>query len=396
MTGSELVPYREVITPVLPRHRRELGARALHDGFELMEVGPTRTDDIRRYLQSHVIGQDDAVEAIIAALDRQHVRMWDDHKPIATLAFLGPTGVGKSEMAKALASCVSEGDGPNIIKIDCSDFSHGHEITRLTGSPPSYVGHEIEPMLNNNDVDRPGTVVLFDEIEKGSEQLYHLMLQIMEDGKLRLGNGTETSFRNATIILTSNLGAKEMSSQLSETRLGFGNQARDTSREKVEDVALRGFRAHFSPEFVNRLDKMVVFHPLESEQLEQVLSVKLERMNSDYERYRGVRIELSTLTQQFLVQKALLEPQYGARSLVRALQDDIQAEFGRHLAGDGVPEGTLVRVFHADEVPQYYGDSKLVFGSRPDSTISRPSDHGSEYTEMCALSGGSEQTEAIS
>lgn len=374
MSESYIAPGPEIMEPVeghKPKHhhRKELGNVAL-DGFTLMEQSQSQMGEIRQELEAQVIGQDAAVDAIIDALDRQWVRLPEDHRPVATLAFLGPTGVGKSEMAKALAGAMADGC-VNLIKVDCSSYSQGHEITALTGAPPSYVGRGQKPIFNQDTVERPGTVVLFDEIEKGSDKLYNLMLQIMGDGRLQLNNGDISSFRDAVVIVTSNLGAKEMASQLSSASLGFSTTSKDTSWGGVETAALRSFREYFRPEFVNRLDKMVVFHSLDAEMLDQVLSVKLNQLNTSYRDYFGAWIDLSEGTRKRLIEKALKEPENGARPLVRALEEDIQTTFGRYVVAGQLPNGTHVRVFHADEVPGYSGDDSFVFASRPDPQAMR-------------------------
>ena len=222
--------------PVTGRHTREMGRCALIDGFTVMELTESPCEELRQEMRSRVIDQDEAIDTLIEALERAPVRKLDDKRPIANVAFLGPTGVGKSEVAKTLADLMNDAGEEAIIKIDCSNYSQGHEVLMLTGSPPSYVGHTQEPLLSKERVESGRKVLLFDEVEKGSEKLYDLMLQIMGDGELRLNNGQIVSFRDTVVILTSNLGAKEMSAELSPMSLGFGTKKALADKKRLDHV----------------------------------------------------------------------------------------------------------------------------------------------------------------
>lgn len=374
MSVEQVLPTPIEIVTRRERRERELGKRAIIDGFEILSQVESPHDVMRRELQAKIVEQSPAIEAIIEALDRAEVRLESDSRPIANLAFLGPTGVGKSETAKTLSQLLGDGEG-NLIKIDCSNFSHGHEVASLIGSPPGYVGRDQEPYLDRERVEQPGTVILFDEIEKGSRELYNLMLQIMGDGELRLNNGETASFRDTIIILTSNLGAKEMSAELSTTPLGFGDRKTDTSRSNLDRVARKSFAEFFTPEFTNRLNKLVVFHPLSHEALGKVLDVKMDEANNEYEQSYGARISLSEATRQHIIGIAANEPHLGARPLVRALEENVQAEFGRYVGSNRVPDGTHVRIFHRSEVPEQYAASdqrELMFAMKPDESLARP------------------------
>lgn len=362
----------------LYRRATKVGRHTLEfHGFKLLDEVASPHESIRRRLQRKVIDQDQAIDAIIDSLDRTNVRPAADKRPLASLAFLGPTGVGKSETAKTLANVLSGTDEGNLIKIDCSGFSHGHEIASLVGAPPSYVGREQKPILSKEQVEKPGTVVLFDEIEKGSPPLYNLMLQIMGDGQLKLNDGNTTSFRDSVIILTSNLGAKEMSRQLSTTAIGFGDCQRTTDRASLEQTARKSFTEFFTPEFINRLNRMVVFHPLGEQGLQRVLDVKLAEANSDYVKQFGVRVSLSDQARAALVSGALVESHLGARPLIRALENDIQSTFGRYTDSGMLPEGTQVHVVHHNELPESYTKRKTPFHFmvRSDATIRKQPVH---------------------
>lgn len=347
-----------------------MGRRALEiDGFMMLSEIESPHESVRNKLKAKVIDQDQAIDSIIEALDRSGTRPDTDHRPIAALGFLGPTGVGKSETAKTLAALLGDN---NLIKIDCSNYSNGHEVTALVGSPPSFVGHEITPMFAKSKVEVPGTVILIDELEKGSNPLFNLLLQVMGDGQLRLNNGEQVSFRQAIIILTSNLGATEMSKQLSATPIGFGQIDRPNDKESLERTARKSFTDFFKPEFTNRIDKLVVFHPLGDAALNKVLDVKLAEANDFYEKQFGVRVSLSEETRSHLVTVAAQEAHLGARPLVRALETNIQPTFGRYAASGMLREGTHVRVVHRNEVPNAPAtESPFIFTARRDFTIKK-------------------------
>lgn len=353
------------------RATHEVGHTAL-EGFTIMEAVTSPWHDLRTQLESRVVNQPAAIDAIVDALEGSNVRMPNDKRPIANLAFLGPTGVGKSETAKSLAEFL--GKDKKLIKIDCSDFSHGHEVSSLTGSPAGYIGYGQPPIFNKEAVEGHGTVVLFDEIEKASEPLYNLMLQIMEDGELRLKNGQVTSFRDTLIILTSNLGAKEMATQLSSTPIGFGGQHKPVEIDRLDEVAKKSFKEHFRPEFVNRLSKMVVFHPLDRDGLSKVLDTKLAQNNAKYEKQLGIHISLSDATRQYLVDIAAKQQHMGARPLIRAMDEHISAVLGRYQGAGAIGEGTHIKVFHSSEIGDNtaYIESPLIFASKRDASLRKP------------------------
>jgi ATP-dependent Clp protease ATP-binding subunit ClpA len=358
--------------PVTARHAREMGKRALIDGFMVMELTASPCEELRQEMRSRVVEQDDAIDTIIEALERAPVRKSDDKRPIANLAFLGPTGVGKSELAKTLADLMGYGEDGSLIKIDCSSYSNGHEVLTLTGSPPSYVGKEQEPLFSKQRIESGKKVLLFDEVEKGSEKLYDLMLQIMGDGELTLNNGEVVCFRETIIVMTSNLGAKEMSAELSPFSLGFGTKKGLADKKQLDRVATDAFTDFFKPEFINRIHKMPVFHSLTRDGLRHVLEVKMEELNDEYEDEFGARITLTDATRQHLVEIAQKEPHLGARPLVRALEENVQTVFGRYVGGNHIPEGTHVRVYHRDELPEEYrpeGSEPLIFTAKRDAAL---------------------------
>ncbi|MGK2896405.1 MAG: AAA family ATPase [Candidatus Saccharimonadales bacterium] len=352
-----------------PRHAKQKMAEHAIDNFMVLAPVESPHEELRKELESVIIDQSAAIDAIIDTLDQNMARFGEDNRPLANLAFLGPTGVGKSETGKALARLL---DG-NFIKIDCSNFANGHEVTILTGSPPSYVGREQKSPLSKNKVEEPGTVILFDEIEKGAPELYNLMLQIMNDGELYLNNTGETvSFKDAIIIMTSNLGAKEMASRLSGNQLGFGtDKKQEVDKDRLEKVANERFEDFFAPEFVGRIDRQIVFHPLTMEGLGRVLDTKIAQANSYYEPQHGVRVSLSEAARVHLIEIAAQQPHLGARPVVRAFDSEIKKTLGRYIGSESLIPGVHVRVFSQSELPEGhgYGDESLVFGAKADSSV---------------------------
>jgi ATP-dependent Clp protease ATP-binding subunit ClpA len=352
---------------------RHIAQQIFLDGFLPMERPTSAKEQFRSTMNQRIIGQPSAIDAIVSGLDTQEIRGENDKKPIATLAFLGPTGVGKSETAKVLAELLGA-DTANLVKIDCSNYSQGHEIANLTGSPFGYVGSESPALLSKKRIEQPGTVVLFDEIEKGSQPLYNLMLQIMDDGELPLKNGSVTSFRDTVIIITSNLGAKKMRNVTTDRSVGFGNPQRITDKKSLENIATKDFEEYFNPEFINRLDKLVVFHPLDEESLAGVLQSHLQQANVQLEESFGIRLSLSEATVDHLVQTALEKPEFGARPLIRAFKQNVQSTLGQYHGSNEIAEGSEIRVFHRDEFPEDHPSRdgrQLVFASREDSSIKR-------------------------
>lgn len=332
--------------------KRLIGKRALFEGFGEFMILPevVEENEFVRHMRTVLVDQDPAIKVIGEAMDRIEGRDAADQRPIANFAFLGPTGVGKSEAGRSLAVARNP-DDPNLIKIECSKYEHGHEITELVGSPKSYVGYGEEAVLDKDSVEKPGTVILFDEIERGSQALYNLMLHIMDDGEIRLNNGKIVSFRDAVIVLTSNLGAREMASATADVKLGFGSKEQVTDNAALEKIALREFANRFTPEFIGRLTERVVFHPLSRDGLSKVLDIKLRKVNEGFREEYGTHLSLSEAMKESLVAEAAQIPHLGARPLIRAL-DSVQAEFGRQRRVDMIPDGSAVRAFHVTELPE--------------------------------------------
>ena len=290
-----------------------------------------RAADFERGLRARIVGQDRAVSGITSLYQVFQAGMTDGTCPVGTMLFLGPTGSGKTHVVEAAAD-VLFGDANAVIKIDCAEFQHSHEIAKLIGSPPGYLGHrETSPLLSQENLNKhrternPFTLVLFDEIEKASDALWQLLLGVLDKGTLTLGDNARVDFTQTMIFMTSNLGAKEISEFVTGA-MGFAparglNLVEGDLDQKIYRTALEAARRRFSPEFMNRIDKVVVFQSLKREQLRKILDLELTAVQRRINRGSGARFNI-TLTEH--AKELLLaegtESRYGARHLKRAIE----------------------------------------------------------------------------
>ena len=265
-------------------------------------------------LKKSVIGQDEAVIAISKALRRSRADLKDPRRPIGSFIFLGPTGVGKTFLARTLAEFMF-GDADSLIQIDMSEYMEKFTASRLIGSPPGYVGHEEGGQLSEAVRRRPYAVVLFDEVEKAHPDVMHLLLQILEEGKLTDSLGRKIDFRNTIIIMTSNVGAELLKKQ---TSLGFGAAKLDESHEGMRDKVMEETKRVFKPEFLNRLDDIIVFHSLQKSDLEQIVDLEVKKV-TDRLKAKDITLVLEPDAKEFLIIKGY-DPQYGARPMRRAVE----------------------------------------------------------------------------
>ncbi len=265
-------------------------------------------------LKKSVIGQDEAVIAISKALRRSRADLKDPRRPIGSFIFLGPTGVGKTFLARTLAEFMF-GDADSLIQIDMSEYMEKFTASRLIGSPPGYVGHEEGGQLSEAVRRRPYSVVLFDEVEKAHPDVMHLLLQILEEGKLTDSLGRKIDFRNTIIIMTSNVGAELLKKQ---TSLGFGAAKLDESHEGMRDKVMEETKRVFKPEFLNRLDDIIVFHSLARTDLEHIVDLEVKKV-IDRLKAKDISIVLEPDAKEFLITKGY-DPQYGARPMRRAVE----------------------------------------------------------------------------
>ena len=282
-------------------------------------------------LRRRVIGQDEALEAVANAVRRARAGLQDPNRPIGSFIFLGPTGVGKTETARALAEFLFD-DERAMVRLDMSEYMEKHAVARMIGAPPGYVGYEEGGQLTEAVRRRPYSVVLFDEIEKAHPDVFNVLLQILDDGRLTDSKGRVVDFKNTVLIMTSNLGSREIQSA-TENPLADRN---------AKDEVLRVLRDHFKPEFLNRIDDIVVFGSLSKEQITSIIDVQLERLRSMLAE-RGIQIELDQSARDLLVQEGY-DPVYGARPLKRAIQSLIQNPLAVRLLQGDIAAGDTVRV----------------------------------------------------
>ena len=294
-------------------------------------------------LKQQVIGQDEAVIAISKALRRSRADLKDPRRPIGSFIFLGPTGVGKTFLARSLAEFMF-GDADALIQIDMSEYMEKFTGSRLIGSPPGYVGYEEGGQLSEAVRRRPYSVVLFDEIEKAHPDVMHLLLQILEEGKITDSLGRKIDFRNTIIIMTSNVGAELIKRQ---TAMGFGAIAGHGSYEAMRDKILDESKRVFKPEFLNRLDDMIVFHQLERNDLVKIVDLEVAKVIKRV-RAKDIKIHLDTTAVEFLIDKGY-DPTYGARPMRRAVEKYLEDPLAEEFLRGNIKQGDTLEVHAAGE-----------------------------------------------
>ena len=287
-------------------------------------------------LKKRVIGQEAAVEAVSNAVRRSRAGLGDPNRPIGSFLFLGPTGVGKTELARALAEFLFD-DERAIIRLDMSEYMEKHSVSRLVGAPPGYVGYEEGGQLTEPVRRRPYSVILFDEVEKAHADVWNILLQVLDDGRLTDGQGRTVDFKNTVIILTSNIGAAHI--QAIEDRPGLDPQTR---RDLVRHGVMEEVRKIFRPEFLNRLDESVFFHRLDPAQIRFIVDIQLRRFASRLAR-RDLTLDVTDRGKDLLAKEGW-DPQYGARPLKRAIQRGLEDPLARKVLGGEFPPGTRVVV----------------------------------------------------
>ncbi|MGB8518731.1 MAG: ATP-dependent chaperone ClpB [Candidatus Tumulicola sp.] len=284
-------------------------------------------------LHRRVIGQDEAVDAVAEAVLRTRSGLADPNRPIGSFIFLGPTGVGKTELARALAEYLFD-DERALIRIDMSEYQEKHTVARLLGAPPGYVGYDEGGQLTEAVRRRPYSVILFDEVEKAHPDVFNVFLQILDDGRLTDGQGRTVDFKNTIVIMTSNIG----SHRILEHRGSFDGADYAVMRATVLDE----LRQHFRPEFLNRVDEIIVFHALNEEQLEEIVDIQLKRLRRRLAE-RRITLELSEAAKRHIA-RAGYDPNYGARPLKRTIQKEVETPLGRKILGGEINDGDTVDV----------------------------------------------------
>jgi len=297
---------------------------------------------IEERLHRRVVGQNDAVSAVARALRRGRVGMKDPKRPIGSFLFLGPTGVGKTELCKALAEAMF-GDENAMIRVDMSEYMERHTVSKLIGSPPGYVGYDEGGHLTEKIRRKPYAVLLFDEIEKAHEDVYNIMLQILEDGMLTDSQGRRVDFKNTIIVMTSNAGARNITEK--RTKLGFvacGENNGADEYEQIKAAVMEEVKRIFKPEFLNRIDELIVFHKLGKEEIRDICRKMLEAVK-ERASSAGVAIEIDESAVEMLAEKGY-DPVYGARPLRRVIQDTVEDKAAEGMLDGAIRSGDAVTV----------------------------------------------------
>ncbi len=292
-----------------------------------------RLDEV---LHERVVGQDEAVSAVADAVIRARAGIKDPNRPIGSFLFLGPTGVGKTELARTLAASLF--DSPDhMVRIDMSEYMERHSVARLVGAPPGYVGYDEGGQLTEAVRRSPYCVVLFDEVEKAHPDVFNLLLQLLDEGRLTDSHGRTVSFRNTVVILTSNIGSPHLLSGMDE----HGHIAAD-----AKDAVMAEMQSHFRPEFINRLDDVVLFKPLTREEIVHIVDLLMDAVRARLSE-RQITMEVTPAARRFVAAEGY-DPVYGARPLKRFIQHTLETAIARSLIGGDVPDGAHLIVDEKD------------------------------------------------
>jgi ATP-dependent Clp protease ATP-binding subunit ClpB len=287
-------------------------------------------------LKLRVVGHDEAINAVSDAVRRARAGIQDPNRPIGSFIFLGPTGVGKTELAKALAEFLFD-DENSMIRIDMSEYQERHTVSRLIGAPPGYVGYDEGGQLTEAIRRRPYAVILFDEIEKAHQEVFNILLQVLDDGRLTDGHGRTVDFRNTVVIMTSNIGSQHIQEMLTEW----------SDEEQMRRSVTDDLKKFFKPEFLNRVDETIIFHPLSKELILRIVDIQLDKMKH-YLKEKHIDVLLADKAREFLAETGY-DPLYGARPLKRAIQKEILNPLATKLLDGTFREGDVIEADIKDE-----------------------------------------------
>ena len=316
---------------------------------KLEEGESQRLKNLESILHERVIGQEEAVTAVAKAIRRGRVGLKDPKRPIGSFLFLGPTGVGKTELSKALAEAMF-GTENALIRVDMSEYMEKHSVSKMIGSPPGYVGYDEGGQLSEKVRRNPYSVILFDEIEKAHPDVFNILLQVLDDGHITDAQGRKIDFKNTVIIMTSNAGAESI---ISPKRLGFGAVADEKADYKVmKDRVMEEVKHIFKPEFINRIDEIIVFHPLNKGHMKDIVTIMLKEIMKRTKEQMNITLSVDEAAKEFLINKGYDE-KYGARPLRRTIQSCLEDRLAEEILDGAVKEG--------DEVLVSQGESELKF-----------------------------------
>ncbi len=299
---------------------------------KLMEGEKEKLLRLSNQLHKRVIGQNEAVDLVSDAVLRSRAGINDPNRPIGSFIFLGPTGVGKTELAKALAQSLFDSE-ENIVRIDMSEYMEKYSVSRLIGAPPGYVGYEEGGQLTEAVRRKPYSVVLFDEIEKAHPEVFNLLLQLLDDGRLTDSQGRTVDFRNVVVIMTSNLGAQTLIESLDEN-----NKITEEARENV----MNEVKHFFKPEFFNRVDDIILFSPLKREELDKIIDLQLGAIQKRLEEHQ-ITLNVTEEVRKWLIERGY-SPVYGARPLKRLIQKELETVLAKGLIGGAICDNTTVNI----------------------------------------------------
>ena len=319
---------------------------------KLEEEESERLKKLESILHERVVGQDEAVTAVANAIRRGRVGLKDPRRPIGSFLFLGPTGVGKTELCKALAEAMF-GTESALIRVDMSEYMEKHSVSKMIGSPPGYVGYDEGGQLSEKVRRNPYSVILFDEIEKAHPDVFNILLQVLDDGHVTDAQGRKIDFKNTILIMTSNAGAENI---ISPKRLGFTSVDDEQENYRfMKDRVMEEVKRIFKPEFINRIDEVMVFHPLNKENMKEIVSIMLKTINRRTKQQMGITLHVSEESREYLIDKGY-DAKYGARPLRRTIQSMVEDKLAEEILDGTVKEG--------DEVEVAKGEEGLLFASR--------------------------------
>lgn len=321
--------------------------------FKLEEEESSKLLHMEKFLHKRIVGQEEALVAVCRAIRRSRAGLKDPKKPIGSFIFLGPTGVGKTELARTLAEFLFNSEDA-LVRIDMSEYQEKFTSSRLFGAPPGYVGYEEGGQLTEKVRRRPYSVVLFDEIEKAHPDIFNVLLQVLDDGQLTDSLGRKVDFKNTVVIMTSNLGTKLIQKGVS---LGFQGNEQSEANRRIKDEVLAELRRAFSPEFLNRIDEVVVFHQLEEEHLYSILDILVKELNARLVE-REVQLEVSDDVKRWLIKEGY-QPQYGARPMRRTIQKNVGDPLSEELIKGRFKEARKIRVVMKDGLPTFVEEEAM-------------------------------------
>jgi len=310
---------------------------------DLSEDERKRLTNLEKKLHERIVGQDAAVASVSAAIRRARAGLKDPNRPVGSFIFLGPTGVGKTELARALAEALY-GDESMMVRLDMSEYGERHTVSRMIGSPPGYVGYEDAGQLTEVVRRKPFSIILFDEIEKAHPDVFNILLQILEDGRLTDAHGRTVDFKNTILIMTSNVGTAD----IFESVVGFGEGKRARDYDSIKDSLISQLAKSFRPEFLNRIDDVIVFHPLDEGQVRQIADILLKESNKRLSQSQEMSLVVSVKARNYLAKRGF-NPELGARPLRRLIQREVEDPISNGIVSGEYGEGDLVALDLVDD-----------------------------------------------